>query len=69
MLPAIETSRSMRCAACQLQLCKSRSEPPHAALREVTRDKQAISYLCQTCGVTLTCDSDLAKPGWVSQRK
>jgi hypothetical protein len=61
-----------RCAACQLQLCKSRDESPHAALTEiggapVTGGKFAggrHSYTCGTCGVTLACSSDMSKPGW-----
>jgi len=64
--------KAIRCAACQLQLCKSRDEPPHAKLSEVSRDNardpQAINYLCQTCGVTMLRSADLGRPGWSSLR-
>jgi hypothetical protein len=56
-----------RCAACQLQLCKSRDEPPHAALTEIGRDQlmgARHSYTCGTCGATLASSSDMSKPGW-----
>ena len=66
-----------RCPACQLQLCKSRDEPPHAALKEMeasagptvkfggTRD---ILYLCQTCGTVLVRSTDMAEAGWRQRR-
>ena len=59
-----------RCAACQLQLCKSRTEPPHAALKEIGRDEaeQATRYSCQTCGAVLVRTSDYARPGWSHRR-
>jgi hypothetical protein len=64
--------KAIRCAACQLQLCKSRDEPPHSKLTETTqvnmRDGRSGAYLCQTCGVTMIRSADLAKPGWSSQR-
>lgn len=59
-----------RCAACQLQLCKSRAQEPHAGLKEVSRDegKQTVTYLCDNCGATLTRSSNLARPGWAHYR-
>ena len=64
--------KAIRCAACQLQVCKSRDESPHAKLSETTsvhaRDGQSSAYLCQTCGVTMIRSADLSKPGWSSQR-
>ena len=69
---ADKQSIASRCRACQLQLCKSRSEPPHAALSEskvegVMRGAER-HFLCKTCGVTLINSSDLAKPGWRQDR-
>ncbi len=65
-------STSPRCRACQLQLCKSRSERPHAALTESKGDSMMRGteqqFLCKTCGATLINSSDLAKPGWRHQR-
>jgi hypothetical protein len=57
-----------RCPACQLQICKSRVQPPHALLTEVKSDESSHGretfYNCQTCGITLINSSDLGKPGW-----
>ncbi|MHB1204181.1 MAG: hypothetical protein ACYCZX_01330 [Rhodospirillaceae bacterium] len=65
-----------RCAACQLQLCKSRGEPPHAALKEgavkVTGGKFAggdTVYVCDTCGTTLVRSDDPGKAGWSQRRQ
>lgn len=64
-----------RCSACQLQLCKSRSEPPHVSLKEsavkVTGGKFAggdTVYVCATCSTTLVRSDDPGKAGW-SQRR
>jgi uncharacterized protein with PIN domain len=59
-----------RCAACQLQLCKSRTQEPHAGLKEVSRDegKQTVTYRCDGCGATLMRSSSLARPGWAHCR-
>jgi len=59
-----------RCAACQLQLCKSRTQEPHAGLKEGSRDegKQTVTYRCDGCGATLTRSSSLARPGWAHYR-
>ena len=61
-------SSALRCPACQLQLCKSRAQAPHALLTEVKSDESArgreTHFNCQTCGVTLINSSDLGKPGW-----
>lgn len=56
----------LRCPACQLQLCKSRTLGPHAGLTEMSRDeaKQTTVYRCQTCAAALTRSSDLRVPGW-----
>ncbi len=65
--------KAIRCAACQLQICKSRDEPPHANLTEVTpespHDGNSVSYLCKSCGVTIIRSADLTKPGWSSPRR
>ncbi len=57
-----------RCPACQLQLCKSRVQGPHALLTEVKTDESGRGretfFSCQTCGVTLINSTDLGKPGW-----
>jgi len=57
-----------RCPACQLQLCKSRQQRPHALLTEVKSDESSHGretyFSCQTCGATLVNTSDLRKPGW-----
>ena len=65
----------LRYAACQLQLCKSRGEPPHAALKETAVKVTGsgftgagMAYACATCGTTLVRSSDPAKAGW-SQRR
>ncbi len=57
-----------RCPACQLQICKSRIQPPHAQLTEVKSDESSRGretyFNCQSCGITLINSSDLGKPGW-----
>lgn len=59
-----------RCPACQLQLCKSRTQEPHAGLKEVSRDegKQTVTYRCDNCSATLTHSFNLARPGWAHYR-
>lgn len=59
-----------RCRACQLQLCKSRTQEPHAALKEISRDeaKRITVYRCDSCEATLERSADLARPGWTQQR-
>ncbi len=66
-----------RCPACQLQICKSRHERPHAGLkpaeREVMADGKLSSeshavYLCQTCSAVLIHSSDVMEPGWRQRR-
>ncbi len=60
----------VRCAACQLQICKSRIESPHAALQESSRDQvnNTAEFVCDTCAVTLVWSGDMKSPGW-SQRR
>ncbi len=62
-----------RCPACQLQLCKGRSEPPHAALKDVGAGGAMAGsdkhFTCQSCGITLVNSSDLATPGWRHHRQ
>lgn len=60
-----------RCRACQLQLCKSRLEKPHTALKEVGRDeiKDRVHYACETCQAVLVWSGDKALPGWSHQRE
>lgn len=55
-----------RCSACQLQLCKSRREAPHAALKETLRNEleRFVRYACQSCGTSLLCSENLSVPGW-----
>ena len=69
---ADKLSISSRCRAYQLQLCKSRREPPHAALTESKSDGVMRGadrhFTCQTCGATLINSNDLAKPGWRHHR-
>lgn len=70
-IPATKDAAPLtRCAACQLQLCKSRTQEPHAGLKEVSRDegKQTVIYRCEGCGATLTRSSSLARPGWAHYR-
>jgi len=66
------TKRINRCAACQLQICKSRDQPPHSRLTEVTRENtlggQVVVYLCESCGVSMMRSADMGKPGWSSVR-
>lgn len=58
-----------RCAACQLQLCKSRDENPHAQLREDARDASSTVYRCEACGGTLVRSRDPASAGWAVPRR
>lgn len=64
----LQAAAAARCPACQLQLCKSRVQGPHALLTEVKSDESSggreTSFTCQTCGVTLINSADLGKPGW-----
>ena len=72
IIPHSAATIRARCAACQLQLCKSRQEPPHAALKEVSREgmnQQRVGFNCQTCGAILIRSSDLSAPGWSQQRR
>ena len=60
-----------RCPACQLQLCKGRGEPPHAALTAVRHDGIASRdsrFACQTCGATLVRTEDRTRPEWFHRR-
>jgi uncharacterized protein with PIN domain len=59
-----------RCRACQLQLCKSRREAPHASLKEILREEDGrfVRYACQSCGATLLCSENLSVPGWTVSR-
>ena len=75
MRPVFEPSPNIprkraRCPACQLQICKSRSQSAHAALKEVERDQAGNSavYCCDACGVSLVWSGDPGLPGW-SQRR
>lgn len=60
----------VRCAACQLQICKSRLEPPHGALQQTARDEHANSktFACDNCHVSLVWCGDTRSPGWSQQR-
>ncbi|MSO98974.1 MAG: hypothetical protein EXR11_12275 [Rhodospirillaceae bacterium] len=63
-----------RCRACQLQLCKSREERPHADLKAVVdgsieaKDSaikgRDTAYTCQKCGTGLVNSTDKTEPGW-----
>ncbi len=69
--PQIVSPAPPRCAACQLQLCKSRDERPHAALAEVSHNdtsRLSVGFRCQTCGTVLVRSQDMGKPGWSHQR-
>jgi hypothetical protein len=59
-----------RCPACQLQICKSRFEPPHAGLKELERDqvKNSAVYSCESCNVSLVWSGDFSRPGWSQAR-
>ncbi|MBX7201105.1 MAG: hypothetical protein K1X51_17180 [Rhodospirillaceae bacterium] len=61
---------AIRCRACQLQLCKSRLEKPHAALKEIGRGelKEQVQYACDACNAVMEWCGDPAYPGW-SHRK
>jgi predicted RNA binding protein YcfA (HicA-like mRNA interferase family) len=63
-----------RCAACQLQLCKSREQGPHAAMERSDPQPETINgkprkgsdvvYTCQSCGTALVHAQDRNDPGW-----
>lgn len=65
--------RVTRCAACQLQICKSRESLPHVSLKaadsnlmeegKLDRTRHAM-YLCQTCEAVLIQSSDPMEAGW-----
>jgi hypothetical protein len=66
-----------RCPACQLQICKSRHERPHAGLKPAEREFVADSkfdsehhtvYLCQACAAVLIHSTDVMEPGWRQRR-
>ena len=65
-----------RCRACQLQLCKSRDQPPHAGLKvtdgsglaEKTMGTQGTQFLCETCGSIMIRSTDLTQAGWRHQK-
>ena len=64
--------RTQRCSACQLQLCKSRGEPPHAA-RKVTEGGGKLggsdtAYLCGVCSAVMVRSPDLLQSGWRQRR-
>lgn len=60
----------VRCRACQLQLCKSRTEKPHPALKEVSRDEvqQQVQYACDTCRAVIEWCGQPTRPGWSHRR-
>ena len=64
------TPAPTRCRACQLQLCKSRSQPPHASLKETSRNavNGAVVFQCEACDASLLHTMDLEKPGWSQLR-
>ena len=61
-----------RCSACQLQLCKSRGEPPHAALKAAEGGGKLSGldtvYLCGVCSAVMVRSADMAQPGWRQRR-
>ena len=61
-----------RCSACQLQLCKGRGEPPHAALKvEEGGNKLSSSdtvYLCSGCAAVMVRSADMMERGWRQRR-
>jgi hypothetical protein len=65
-----KSSSPARCRACQLQLCKSRSQAPHASLTEVQADQSSRlgerHFRCQACGTTLANSDDCTIAGWRS---
>lgn len=70
-LPLLDRPESSpRCRDCQLQLCKSRTEPPHGALKETARDEvhNRTQFACATCGAAMVRNGDLSKPGWSHPR-
>lgn len=72
--PAQSRPPGTRCKACQLQLCKGRNEPPHAALgastvvRDAGRGSSDTAFICKTCGITMVHSADLSRPGWAHAR-
>lgn len=70
--PAAQPAKATRCAPCQLQLCKSRQQAPHGALKEISRNdadgEQEILYTCSMCEATLVSSTDMKKPGWRHDR-
>ena len=67
---ATDRPATPRCPACQLQLCKSRSEAPHGALKETSRDEvnELIRFTCATCSAVMVRSANLGRPGWSHQR-
>ena len=63
---------NQRCRACQLQLCKGRGEPPHAALKvEDGGNKLSSSdtvYLCSGCAAVMVRSADMMERGWRQRR-
>jgi hypothetical protein len=61
----------VRCRACQLQLCKSRTEKPHAGLKETGRDltTDTAQYACDSCGAVMEWSGNPARPGWAHRRE
>jgi len=70
--PTAQPAKATRCPACQLQLCKSRHQAPHAALKEISRNDAdgalEVTYACGTCEATLISSTDMRKPGWRHER-
>ena len=66
----LQTRVKARCSACQLQMCKSRFERPHAGLKETERDQvnNTAQFSCESCGVSLVWSGDMRKPGWSQAR-
>jgi hypothetical protein len=68
----LQPAKAARCAPCQLQLCKSRHQPAHSALKEVSRNdtdgELEVTYTCSTCEANLVSSTDMKKPGWRHDR-
>ncbi|TAL00430.1 MAG: hypothetical protein EPO08_13675 [Rhodospirillaceae bacterium] len=71
----LKRSTSQRCPACQLQLCKSRDEPPHGALKATdaggnfaNSDTLHTLFLCQKCAAVMVHSSNLMEAGWRQRR-
>lgn len=60
-----------RCRACQLQLCKSRTQPPHGQLTQSDSDERLGRrvFTCQECNTVLVNSVDPALPGWKTQAR